>query len=308
MAIPTSRTHERAIITIDTEKCMGCGKCVTVCKDLGLQLLNGKATVSKHPVFGCFACGHCVAVCPSGAIQVSGRTLSNKDFFSIPAEMHAASFEQLTTLYKRRRSIREFKDKPLSEEVVTQIIEAASFAPMGLPPSDVHLLVLHGRDKTRKFASDFCQHLESMRWMTSKWFLSLMKPLWGKSTDEIFRNFVTPLLQTYTREIGQGVNLVTYDAPLAIYFYGSPYADPADPIVAATTAMYAGESLGLGTCMIGAVHPLIQSGPAAAKFRKQQGIKYKSREGIIVLFGYPDISYSRSIKRSFAHVSFGAEE
>ena len=41
----------------------------------------------------------------------------------------------------------------------------------------------------------------------------------------------------------EGVNLVNYDAPLAMYFYGSPYSDPADPIVAATVAMYAGESL-----------------------------------------------------------------
>ena len=49
----------------------------------------------------------------------------------------------------------------------------------------------------------------------------------------------------------QGVDWFFYDAPLALYFYASPYADPADPLIPATYAMLAGESLGLGTCMLG---------------------------------------------------------
>jgi nitroreductase len=56
--------------------------------------------------------------------------------------------------------------------------------------------------------------------------------------------------------------------------------DVADPIVAATYAMIAAESLGLGTCMLGAKHPLIQNGKAAQKFREKHGIRYKSREGL----------------------------
>ena len=63
--------------------------------------------------------------------------------------------------------------------------------------------------------------------------------------------------------ISYGINVVNYDAPLAIYFYGSPYCDPADPIIAATYAMIAAEALGLGTCMLGAIHPLIQYGKSA---------------------------------------------
>lgn len=97
-----------------------------------------------------------------------------------------------------------------------------------------------------------------------------------------------------------GINLVNYDAPLAMYFYGSPYTDPADPIVAATTAMYAAESLGLGTCMLGGVHPLLQNGKKAQRFREKHGIKYASREGLIVIFGYPAVNYRKGIKRTFA--------
>jgi len=88
-----------------------------------------------------------------------------------------------------------------------------------------------------------------------------------------------------------------------MYFYGSPYTDPADPIIAATYAMIAAESLGLGTCMLGAVHPLIQNGKKAQKFREKYGIKYTSREGLIVIFGYPAVQFRKGIKRTFACVN-----
>jgi nitroreductase len=97
--------------------------------------------------------------------------------------------------------------------------------------------------------------------------------------------------------------MLNYDAPLAIYFYGSPYVDPADPIVAATTAMYAAESLGLGACMLGAIHPLIRYGGKAKKFRTKYGIKYPSREGVFVIFGYPAVKYRKGLKRTFASVT-----
>jgi nitroreductase len=99
-----------------------------------------------------------------------------------------------------------------------------------------------------------------------------------------------------------GDNYVTYDAPVAMYFYGSPYCDPADPIIAATYAMIAAESLGLGTCMLGGVHPFIQKGKAARKFREKYGIKYTSREGLIVIMGYPRVKYNKGIRRTFANV------
>ena len=64
-----------------------------------------------------------------------------------------------------------------------------------------------------------------------------MRPFWGKANDGLFRNFVKPALVAFTSSMDAGKNIVTYDAPLAMYFYGSPWADPADPLVAASLAM-----------------------------------------------------------------------
>lgn len=300
MAIPTSRAKVPGNISIDNDKCTGCGNCVSVCKDFSIELYDGKVRKSNNPCFGCIACGHCMAICPTGAITISGREISSDDLFEIPSFAEAAHYESLLRLYQRRRSIREFTDRQVDPVIVEKILAAARTAPMGLPPSDVNVMILNNKEAVRRFATDFCEYLEGMKWFVSNWFLALMRPFWGKSNDEMFKGFVKPLFNVYTGYMEKGVNLVNYDAPLAMYFYGSPYTDPADPIVAATAAMYAAESLGLGTCMLGGVHPLIQYGKKARKLREKYQIRYQSREGLFVIFGYPDVKYRKGIRRTFA--------
>ena len=303
MAIPTSRTKERAKITIATEKCSGCGTCVEVCKDFGLTLSDGKVKVSETPWVGCIACGHCMVVCPNGAISIHGRTLSPDDMFDLPHIEQTTNYDQLLALLQRRRSIREFTDRNVEPEIIEKILEAAKTSPMGYPPSDVNVLVFDTKEKNHKFAVDYCKYIKGFKWVMSNWFLTLMRPFWGKINDEIFRKFIRPVFDIYTGKMKKGVNLVTYDAPLAMYFYGSPYTDPADPLIAATAAMYAAEALGLGTCMLGAIHPLLQYGGKAKKFREKYGIKYKSREGIFLIFGYSAVKYQKGLKRSFASIT-----
>lgn len=134
--------------------------------------------------------------------------------------------------------------------------------------------------------------------------LFFMRLFYGKENGEMFRDFIKPLIDTYVGYMKKGENLVTYEAPLGLYFYGSPYTDPADPLIAATYAMTAAESLGLGTCMLGGIHPFIQSGKAARKFREKYGIRFKSREGLFLIIGHPRVKYQNGIKRIFANVDF----
>ena len=302
MAIPTSRVKGPATILIDESLCTGCGLCVEVCKDFGLIIKRGKVTVAQKPIFGCIGCGHCMAICPQGAIKINGRCISSEDLFALPGQQDSASYEAIFNLLQRRRSIREFKEVPVEKGIIEKVLEAAKTAPMGLPPSDVNVLIFESQDKVRQFAVDFCDYLVGIKWLVSGWFLALMRPFWGKANDEMFRDFVRPCVNIYTDSMKKGVNLVNYDAPVAMYFYGSPYTDPADPIVAATYAMIAAESLGLGTCMLGAIHPLIQVGKSAQTFREKYGIRYKSREGLFVIMGYPRVNYQKGIHRTFASV------
>ena len=302
MAIPTSRTKEPGRILIDSEKCDGCGQCIKVCADFSFQLVDHKAVISENNVFGCVACGQCMMACHTGAIAVEGRTLSPVQLFDLPDKKTVPTYDSLLALLQRRRSIRKFKDKAVEPEKINQILEAAQTAPMGLPPSDVHVLVFENKNQVRTFAEEFSVYLKSIRWMASNWFMTLMRPFWGKANDEMMREFIKPVFDIYVDSMEKGENWINYDAPLAMYFYGSPYTDPADPIIAATYAMLAGESLGLGTCMLGAVHPFIQNGKKARLFREKWGIKFPSREGLFVIFGYADVHFKKGVKRTFADI------
>jgi len=89
---------------------------------------------------------------------------------------------------------------------------------MGIPPSDVNLMILDSREKVREFSKDYCDFLWSIKWLVSDWFLILMRPFWGKSNDEMFRQFIKPVIKIYTESMKKGTDFVTYDAPIAIYF------------------------------------------------------------------------------------------
>lgn len=54
-------------IVIDSEKCDGCGLCVTACHEGALAIVNGKAALLRRDF--CDGLGDCLPVCPQGAIR-----------------------------------------------------------------------------------------------------------------------------------------------------------------------------------------------------------------------------------------------
>jgi len=58
----------RQIITIDEEKCDGCGNCVPSCHEGALAIVDGKARVVKQSY--CDGLGACLGECPQGALTL----------------------------------------------------------------------------------------------------------------------------------------------------------------------------------------------------------------------------------------------
>ena len=300
MAIITSRTSDNGIIHVDYEKCTGCGLCVQVCKDDSLKLENNKVVQNDNPVFGCFGCGHCMAVCPASAIRVEGRELSIDDLVNLPKVGDKSTYDQLKNLMLGRRSIRDFRKQEVEKKIIDQIVEASLTAPMGLPPSDVSLLVFEGRTKVREFAFDAIDQMGKFAWLFTPPGIWLWR-LFGKKSYEMMKGFGQPLITKLVSNKKANKDYLLYDAPLAMYFLASPYSDPVDPIIPASYAMLAAESLGLGSCMIGSIHPLIRYG--AKTFKKKWNIPQQSPNGIVVVFGYPKYQLQKALKRTFAQVT-----
>jgi ferredoxin len=61
----------RNIISIDEEKCDGCGQCVVDCAEAALQVVDGKAKLIKE--LYCDGLGACLGSCPTGALTIEMR-------------------------------------------------------------------------------------------------------------------------------------------------------------------------------------------------------------------------------------------
>jgi len=62
---------KRNIITIDEERCTGCGLCIPDCPEGALQIIEGKARLVSD--LFCDGLGACLGTCPEGAISVIER-------------------------------------------------------------------------------------------------------------------------------------------------------------------------------------------------------------------------------------------
>ncbi len=62
---------KRKIISIDENKCTGCGQCIPDCPEGALQLIDGKARLVSD--LFCDGLGACTGTCPEGAISVIER-------------------------------------------------------------------------------------------------------------------------------------------------------------------------------------------------------------------------------------------
>ncbi len=61
----------RKIIKIDKEKCNGCGACAAACHEGAIQMVNGKAKLTREDY--CDGLGDCLPACPTGAITFEER-------------------------------------------------------------------------------------------------------------------------------------------------------------------------------------------------------------------------------------------
>lgn len=61
----------RKIIRIDEEKCNGCGACAAACHEGAIEMINGKARLTREDY--CDGLGDCLPACPTNAITFEER-------------------------------------------------------------------------------------------------------------------------------------------------------------------------------------------------------------------------------------------
>ena len=86
----------RKIITINEEKCNGCGLCAEACHEGAIGMVNGKAKLLRDDY--CDGLGDCLPACPTGAITFEEREAADYDEAAVEA-------------HKAKRAAAKFKTK-----------------------------------------------------------------------------------------------------------------------------------------------------------------------------------------------------
>ncbi len=72
---------KRKIIKIDEEKCNGCGACAAACHEGAIEMINGKAKLTREDY--CDGLGDCLPACPVDAITFEEREAPAYDEFAV---------------------------------------------------------------------------------------------------------------------------------------------------------------------------------------------------------------------------------
>ena len=299
MSVPTSRASGFAEVLIDYELCTACGTCVEVCKGGPLFIRDNRLQVDQSLGFGCIACGACAAICPTDAIRISGRDLYPQDITPLSPPAAHADHPALHALLESRRSTRKFSHRTIEPETIEKILMSAATAPVGIPPSDVGVLMFRTPAAVAALREGMIEGIKYWPMIFSPAMMMLLRPFIGKANADMFGKFIYPAVKTFLEKREAGEDWLLYDAPLVLYFYGTVYSDPADTAIAASLAMLAGESLGLGTCVLGFPGYIIRYSGA---LRKQLGLPKKIQPGLTVIFGYPKYHARNAVKRRFREV------
>jgi nitroreductase/NAD-dependent dihydropyrimidine dehydrogenase PreA subunit len=137
------------VMTVNKEKCYGCGICAEVCS-MGIIKLKGAKQIPSMSTISdqtCLNCGQCVAVCPKQALSLQAMPVEEcppvKDDDVIPGE-------KLLNHFRTRRSIRTFKNMKAEPEKLREIIEIARYAPTVHNSQRVNWTVISKKSEIKK--------------------------------------------------------------------------------------------------------------------------------------------------------------
>lgn len=126
-------------ISINSRSCIRCGRCVKACPASVFGQKKAGADVTVDAPENCIGCGHCAAACPTAAMRHSEfppEKVHPVDRTQLPTP------EQLMLLCKARRSNRVLSRKPVPQELLDRILEAAHTAPTASNMQQVEFTVL----------------------------------------------------------------------------------------------------------------------------------------------------------------------
>ena len=257
---------------VDAEKCVQCDACV---KDCPHEIIHRKGAVPEAAVpaeGSCLECQHCLAVCPSGAISVFGLKPEN----SLPLHEGAIpSYQQMKTLVRGRRSVRQFRDEDVPSTLIDKLLADLAHAPTGCNDRDLTFSVVPNRTAMRALLERVVKAIEAKR-----------------ESGTVIDGFIGDALTAYRNG---GMDYFFRNAPHLLIISHGQKATCAheDVILALAYFELLAQSANLGTTWCGVIKFVADLIPGT---RELLGLS-PNAYFYAMMFGNPGVSYVRTVQR-----------
>jgi len=259
---------------VDEEKCIGCGECVTDCPFRVIEMEDGLPVVTADNEKRCIGCQHCLAVCSTGAISILGLDPAD----SRPVNGSPVDPRQLSALMQARRSIRRYKNEPVSAENINFLMETIRYAPTAVNSRQVHYTLIDDPAVMDRVRERTYQTLAKMYDEDS--FPAAMEPMKHYIVEGLENNWDT----------------IFRNAPHML-IASSPKTSPAPEVNCHIALAYfelLAASMGLGTVWCGLAKAILAM--VAPQLLLEMGIPESHQVGYVMMFGKPDVTYHRTIQ------------
>ena len=259
--------------SVDTARCIGCGRCVQDCIGHCLGMPEGHAVMLHEE--RCIGCQHCLAVCPTGAVSMLGHGAEQ----CLPLAGALPRPESMVALVRGRRSVRRYAQDNVDRQTLTALFNACNYAPTGVNARQLWVGTIDDIEVMNAFRAEVYQRLDEL----------LARG--AIPDDPRTRQFrAAPRLW---KERGQ--DMLFHTAPHCVVVSNAADAPcgPQDPLIYLSYFELLAQSYGLGTTWCGLLYWCFRLfvPDMLARFGMPEGHEL----GYCMLFGLPDVHYPRSI-------------
>jgi len=319
-AIFRPETVHLGVMAIDKENCTKCGLCIENCPFKCWEIgEDGYPRLKKG--YACFSCFNCMIPCPTNAVSIVEPYHVHEGPFAtdphpLPVKMpkEARDAEGKLTewtaterLVFERRSVRNFKDKPVPESLIRRVLEAGRFAPSGGNCQPWRFIVITDKallNEINVFVRDFLTNMyntyiddEKVKAMAANFEAIPGQPI-GSYDPRIIIGGVGSIA---------GGNLPPLlNAPAVIVVAGDDRAIGGPQIAAGICGQnmsLVAKAIGLGSCWVG----FIGYANASPSIMEKLGLQPPWRIVTSIAVGYPKFKQEGMVPREFRPITWFRE-